>query len=77
MINADGSLTTNTWDIENHLTVVQLPAGGRTTATYDGDGKRRSYEDSVMLRNLIWDGHNVWARHVRRADLGERVLPSL
>ena len=59
VINAAGSLTTNTWDIENHLTAVQLPAGGRTTATYDGGGKRRSYEDSVMLHNFIWDGENI------------------
>jgi len=64
VINAAGSLTTNTWDIENRLTVVQLPAGGRTTATYDGDGKRRAYEDSVMLRNFIWDGENI----VRQTD---------
>jgi YD repeat-containing protein len=59
VINAAGSLTTNTWDIENHITVVQLSAGGRTTVTYDGDGKRWSYGDSVMLREFVWDGKNV------------------
>ena len=25
----------------------------------DGDGKRRSYEDSVQPRNFIWDGQNI------------------
>jgi len=61
VINAAGALTTNTWDIENHLTVVQLPAGTRTTATYDGDGKRRRYEDNqdALLRNFLWDGENI------------------
>jgi RHS repeat-associated protein len=26
---------------------------------YDGDGKRRSYADSVILRNFLWDGENI------------------
>lgn len=26
---------------------------------YDGEGRRRSYEDSVMIRTFIWDGENV------------------
>ena len=67
VINAAGSLTTYAWDSENRMTVVQLPGGSRRTATYDGDGKRRSYEDSVMLRKFIppharrasWDGQNI------------------
>ena len=64
VINAAGSLTTNTWDIENHLTVVQLPAGTRTTATYDGDGKRRRYEDNqdALLRNFSGMGRTSPAR---------------
>lgn len=66
VINAAGSLTTNTWDIENRLTVVQLPGGGRTTAIYDGDGKRRSYADSKTLRNFLWDGENL----LRQTDSG-------
>ncbi len=41
-----GALTTYSWDIENRLTVVQMPAGTYTTATFDGDGKRRRYEPS-------------------------------
>jgi len=59
VINAAGSLTTNTWDIENRMTLAELPGGGRNTITYDGDGKRRSFEDSVMLRNFLWDGENI------------------
>jgi YD repeat-containing protein len=59
VINANGALTTNAWDIENRLTGVQLPAGGLNTMVYDGDGKRRSYADSVILRNFIWDGENI------------------
>jgi YD repeat-containing protein len=61
VINAGGSLTTNAWDIENRLTVVQMPAGTLTTATYDGDGKRRRYQDNqdALLRNFLWDGENI------------------
>ena len=56
--NAD-QLTTYSWDLENRVTGVALPGGGLNTITYDGDGKRRSYEDSVMLRNFLWDGENI------------------
>ena len=30
-----------------------------TTITYDGDGKRRQYEDSAGLRKFVWDGENI------------------
>ena len=29
------------------------------TIAYDGDGKRRQYEDSARLRKSIWDGENI------------------
>ncbi len=63
----DGALTTYAWDLENRLTVAQLPAGTRTTATYDGDGKRRRYQDNqdALLRNFLWDGENI----ARQTDL--------
>jgi RHS repeat-associated protein len=57
--DADVHLTIYRWGIENHLTVVQSPAGTRTAATYDGGGKRRNYADSVILRNFLWDGENI------------------
>lgn len=47
------------WDIDNHITLVQLPAGGRNTMTYGGDGKRRRTEDSDALRNVVWDAENI------------------
>jgi hypothetical protein len=28
-------------------------------SVHDGDGKRRSYADSVILRNFIWDGESI------------------
>jgi RHS repeat-associated protein len=59
VINAVGSLNTNTWDIENHITRVDLPGAVVNTMTYDGDGKRRAFGDSVMVRNFIWDGENI------------------
>ncbi len=59
VINGAGNLTTYSWNIENRMTVAQLPAGGRTTATYDGDGKRRSCNDSGGLKNILWDGETI------------------
>jgi YD repeat-containing protein len=50
LVNADDSLTTYSWDIENRMTKAELPAGTLNTISYDGDGKRRSLEDSVMRR---------------------------
>ena len=52
-------LTANAWDIENHMSTVELPDNTLNTMTYDGDGKRRSYEDSAALRKFIWDGENI------------------
>ncbi|MCJ7750210.1 MAG: hypothetical protein MUQ65_03805, partial [Armatimonadetes bacterium] len=52
-------LTTYSWDVENHMTGVELPDATLNTITYDGDGKRRQYEDSAGLRKFIWDGQNI------------------
>ncbi len=38
---------------------AELPSGARTTATYDGDGKRRGYADSAGFRGFLWDGENI------------------
>jgi len=43
----------------NNKEMVHLPAGTRTTATYDGNGKRRSYGDSAGFRKFLWDGKNI------------------
>jgi RHS repeat-associated protein len=59
LVNAGGGVTTYCWDIENRMMVAELPSGGRTTATYDGDGKRRSYADSAGPRGFLWDGENI------------------
>ena len=52
---------TYTWDIENRQTKVELPANVVNTITLDGDGKRRSIEDTAGLRKLIWEGENILA----------------
>jgi len=59
VVNDDGGLTTYSWDVENHMTLVELAGGTLNTITYDGDGKRREYEDSAGLRTFIWDGENI------------------
>ena len=41
------------------MTLVELSDATRNTITYDGDGKRRQYEDSAGLRTFIWDGGNI------------------
>ncbi len=38
---------------------VELSGGTLNTITYDGDGKRRQYEDSAGLRKFIWDRENI------------------
>lgn len=43
------------------MTKVELPASVVNTITLDGDGKRRSIEDSAGLRNLVWDAENILA----------------
>ena len=58
-IRPNGDRVTYTWDIENHLTKMELPANVVNTITLDGDGKRRTIEDSDRLRNIIWDLHNI------------------
>jgi len=55
--NADR--VTYTWDVENHLTKVELPSAVVNTITLDGDGKRRRIEDSAGLRNIVWDSENI------------------
>ena len=57
--------TTYSWDVENHMTLVELSDATLNTMAYDGDGKRRQYEDSAGLRNFIWDGENI-ARQMNR-----------
>jgi RHS repeat-associated protein len=54
-----GDLTTYIWDAENHMTNVELPASVVNTITLDGDGKRRTIEDSSGLKKLIWDRENI------------------
>ena len=52
-------------------TVVQLPAGTRTTATYDGDGKRRSPSMRRLLLPPIAcrrGGLTSWAGPTWRVD---------
>jgi len=49
VINAAGSLTTHTWDLEDRLTKVEVAGGAVNTMSYDGDGKRRRTEDSDGL----------------------------
>jgi YD repeat-containing protein len=58
-INAAGSYTTYSWDIENRPTKVELSDGTLNTIIYDGDGKRRRYEDAAGVRLFIWDGENI------------------
>jgi len=38
---------------------MELPDATLNTMTYDGDGKRRQYEDSGGLRKFVWDGENI------------------
>jgi len=41
------------------MTLAELPDATLNTMTYDGDGKRRRYEDSAVLRKFVWDGESI------------------
>ena len=56
---------------ERRVTKFALRANSANAMTYDGDGKRRSYADSVILRNFIWDGENI-ARQTDVNNLTDR-----
>ena len=60
-LRPNGDRVTYSWDIENRQTKVELPASVVNTITLDGDGKRRSIEDSTGLKKLIWDRENILA----------------
>jgi YD repeat-containing protein len=64
-------VTTYSWDLENRLTGVVLPGGTLNTMTYDGNGKRHSYADSVELRTFFWDGENI-ARQINASGVTDR-----
>jgi hypothetical protein len=61
-LRPNGDRVTYTWDIENHLTRVELPGSVVNTFTLDADGKRRTIQDTQSgLRKIIWDAENILA----------------
>lgn len=52
-------MTTYTWDPEDRITGLVLPAGTIYTMAYDADGLRRRRQDSDGEANFIWDGEKV------------------
>ena len=54
-----GARTTNTWDAENRLTLVQAPSNVINTMTYRADGLRVEKQDSAGTSKFIWDGQNI------------------
>jgi len=61
VVEANGDRVTWSYDGIYQLTAEERSGdnGYAVVYTYDGDGKRRSFEDSVMLRNFLWDGENI------------------
>jgi RHS repeat-associated protein len=51
--------TTNTWDFENRLTKVAMPAGMLNTFVYNGDNLRIERHDSTGTLKDIWDGLRI------------------
>jgi len=56
------------------MTGVALPAGGLNTMVYDGDGKRSSYADSVILRNFIWTRASKPQETSSQSSNGESIV---
>jgi len=69
LVENDEALTTYSWDIENRMVGAELPDATLNTMSYDGDGRRRTLEDSDGSRDIVWDGENV----LRELD-GENVI---
>ena len=51
--------TSYTWDFENRMTQVTLPAAIVDTFTYNGDGQRTQKQDSTGTTKHVWDGENI------------------
>ncbi len=56
VVDADGTLTTFTWDGDGRLSVAELSTGERVTMSYDSSGLRRRREDNGGTTNYVWDG---------------------
>ena len=57
--SAPSGRTTNTWDIENRLTKVELPGAIVNTMLYNADGLRVQKDDSTGTTKFLWDLQNV------------------
>ncbi len=62
-----GDVTTNTWDVRNQLTQVELPSLTVLTYTYDADDRRVSRDDGVDEQRYVHDGRNIL---IETDDLG-------
>ena len=52
-------MTTNTWDVRNQLSQVELPSLTVLTYTYDADDRRTGRDDGGEERLYVHDGRNV------------------
>jgi YD repeat-containing protein len=60
-LRPNGDRVTYSWDGENRLTQMELPAGVVNTFALDGQGKRRSIGEGQGVRSLVWDRENIVA----------------
>jgi len=56
--NKSGAITTNVFDNENRLILIQFPADLPSTYTYSGGGglRRTANEKGAGVATTIWDG---------------------
>jgi RHS repeat-associated protein len=57
--NPSNQRTSYTWDFENRMIQVSLPAAIVDTFTYNGDGQRVQKQDSNGTTKHLWDGQNI------------------
>jgi RHS repeat-associated protein len=57
--DAAGSVTNNTWNVDNRLTKVVLPSTAIATMLYNADGLRVRKEEGVEVVKNVWDFQNV------------------
>ena len=59
VVNANGQVTTNTWDGENRLVGVVNPDASVETHAYAASGLRQSTQTTLGTTNFLWDQQNI------------------
>jgi RHS repeat-associated protein len=71
---ATGKVTSYSYDSENQLTRIDLPAGASVTYKYDGLGRRIEKNVSGTVTRYVYDGQNVLAEYAADGSVTARYM---